>query len=980
MAEKTPISATLPSMNEINAMIETRSLIRRTTIPIPDSSTNVNSAEERENMLQLTSSRISGNSVVIWLDPNINTNDEDIKYSITQLQHIVADLKTFTDADECRDFLTNIVNEKAFMIISGQLGHQILSLIQDISQLHSIYIFCEHQARHEEWVKEYRKVKGVFNQIKSICDTLKRDVRQSESDMAPISIMSIPSTINLDELDPSFMYSQLLKETILNIEFDKEAKAKFANFCRVNYADNKTQLQKIDTFEREYAQHSAIWWYTKEPFIYSTLNKALRTQDITIIIIMAFFLKDLHREIEKLHQKSQETSEIIVYRGQVMLNADFEKMKNSEGALLSFNNFLSTSSDPEVANIFAMTSPDDPNSTGVLFKMKIDPLVSTSPFGLIDNISFHFDNEKEILFSMHTIFRITELQRMDHDRLWEVTLTSTSDNDKQLLQLTNHIQNELGTDSGWVRLGHLMYQMGAFEKAEQIYKTVIETACGNDDTELLETLIPIYNNLAVAQNELGKYSIALSHLQTLLTIKKKFLPANHLDLVATNNNIGVSHRSRGEYGTALSYFEKALEIQQKSLPHNHPDLATINNNIGMTHQLMGDYPTALSYFKKTLEIQQKSLPHNHPALAMTNNNIGITHQSMGDYSTPLSYFEKTVEIERTSLPENHPALATTNNNFGVINHSIGNYPAALSFFKKTLEIRQEFLPPDHPALATANNNIGMTHQSMGDYPTALSYFEKTLEIQQKSLSLDHPALATTKNNIGTIYELMEEHSTALSYFEKALEIQQKSLRHDHPDLATTNNNIGMIYESMGDYPTALSYFEKTLEIQQKSLSPDHPNCAILNNNIGTIYKSMGDYSTALSYFKKTLEIKQKSLGHDHPALATTNNNIGVTYKLMGQFRTALSYYEKAIEIQQKSLPPDHPALATANNNIGMTHRSMGDYPTALLYFQKTLEIQQKSLSPDHPALATTKNNIGTIYEFMEEHSTALSYFEEAPEI
>ena len=43
-------------------------------------------------------------------------------------------------------------------------------------------------------------------------------------------------------------------------------------------------------------------------------------------------------------------SKIIVYRGQGMLHADFEKMKNSKGALLSFNNFLSTSVDRDVSN------------------------------------------------------------------------------------------------------------------------------------------------------------------------------------------------------------------------------------------------------------------------------------------------------------------------------------------------------------------------------------------------------------------------------------------------------------------------------------------------------------------------------------------------------------------------------------------------------------------------------------------------------
>jgi hypothetical protein len=76
------------------------------------------------------------------------------------------------------------------------------------------------------------------------------------------------------------MYSQILKEIILDIEHDKIAKKEFVDFCCIHYADdNNIQSNKIRDFERLYESHSPIWWYTKEPFIYSILNKALRTQE-----------------------------------------------------------------------------------------------------------------------------------------------------------------------------------------------------------------------------------------------------------------------------------------------------------------------------------------------------------------------------------------------------------------------------------------------------------------------------------------------------------------------------------------------------------------------------------------------------------------------------------------------------------------------------------------------------------------------------
>ncbi|CAF4434233.1 unnamed protein product, partial [Adineta steineri] len=46
------------------------------------------------------------------------------------------------------------------------------------------------------------------------------------------------------------------------------------------------------------------------------LNKALRTQDIEIIIKMGFFIRDLHQQIELLHSATKNQGSLTVYRGQ----------------------------------------------------------------------------------------------------------------------------------------------------------------------------------------------------------------------------------------------------------------------------------------------------------------------------------------------------------------------------------------------------------------------------------------------------------------------------------------------------------------------------------------------------------------------------------------------------------------------------------------------------------------------------------------
>jgi tetratricopeptide (TPR) repeat protein len=561
-------------------------------------------------------------------------------------------------------------------------------------------------------------------------------------------------------------------------------------------ADNEGELNNVKKFERKYRTETPIWWYTCECFLYPMLNRGLRLMDANIIIKMGFFIGDLHRQIEQLHKEQFADSHknFTVYRGQGMSKVDFQQLTKTKGGLLSFNNFLSTSKDQEVSLDFARRALPNHDMVGVLFVMAIDPSKSTTPFASITDVSYFKEKEEEVLFAMHTVFRIGEITPMgENHRLVRVELTLTSDNDPDLRRLTDRIREETFPDSsGWYRLGSVLLKMGQAEKAQQVYEILLE-----QETE----------------------QSAKAYLY---------------------HQLGWTKKNQGEYQEAITFYEKALQIKEKSLPPNHPDLASYYNNIGEVYHNMGDYSKALSSYEKALAIKQQSLPPNHPSLGKSYNNIGAVYDNMGDYSKALSSHEKALEIRQQSLPPNHPDLGASYNNIGAVYDNMGDYSKALSSHEKALEIRQQSLPPNHPSLGGSYNNIGSVYENMGDYSKALSYYEKDLEISQKSLPPTHPDFGSSYNNIGLVYRKLGDYSKALSSYEKALAIKQQSLPPNHPGFGMSYNNIGAVYENMGDYSKALSSYEKALAIQQQSLPPNHPDLGGSYNNIGSVYQNMGD--------------------------------------------------------------------------------------------------------------------------------------------
>ena len=387
---------------------------------------------------RLLNARLVQNFHLVWLDENIDDTNDDCLNSIAKLQEVINTVNTFNDVDECIDFVTEMKG-KAFMIISAELSQTVISLVHDISHINCIYILCQNDLSYEAQSKECSHVKGIFRDILSICQVLKSDAQNYERNSIPISLVQTMDEIskqNLDQLDPSFMYTHILKEILLTIDFEQVHFKEFIEHCRNQLIGNNAELKNIDLIEKEYAHHPPIWWYTYQSIFYSILNRALRTMEFDHIVKMAFFVRDLHNHITAMHAEQYDgkthSTSFTVYRGQGLSRTHFDQMRKTQGGLLSFNNFLSTSLDRAMSFVYAesnRTNPDDLDMIGVLFEITINPSIHSTPFANIQSVSY-YPEEKEILFSMHSVFRIAQVKQIQNDdRLWQVDLILTSDND-----------------------------------------------------------------------------------------------------------------------------------------------------------------------------------------------------------------------------------------------------------------------------------------------------------------------------------------------------------------------------------------------------------------------------------------------------------------------------------------------------------------------------------------------------------------------
>ncbi|CAF1295657.1 unnamed protein product [Adineta steineri] len=761
---------------------------------------------------------------VIWVDGNVDEAHSDCQNILEQLRHVVNHVTICKEPEHSIKCLNNIDDQKVFIISSNDLGQDLVPQIHSMKNVHAIYIFCENKEKHEQWTKQWSKIKDVFTEIKPLCESLRKMAHQCDHNAIPMSFVSkqmaplaaASNQPNLDQLEPTFMYSLLFKDIVLEIDDDDTKSVKdLVAYCRLQ---NVSESQ-LNEFQDEYRKRSTIWVYSRSSFLYSMLNRALRTFDIEAMIKMGFFIRNLHRQLESLQKEQLNIykHEFMVYRGQGLTQQAFQHLLEIKDGLLSFNSFLSTSKEQQVAMIFAESILDlDNEIVGVIFMIRINlsqMTTFTTPFACVEHCSA-FPQEDEILFSMHTVFRVRDIQQsIRNNRLWEVQLTLTDDNDSELADLTKRMKEEI-VGKQWYRMGQLVLQVGEFYQAEILYNELLKTASSDSDRA------DIYQRLAETKYWQGQYKEVILFSKKSLEISHSTLAKDDSSDANTYNYMGLAYDSMGDYSKAVEFYEKSLEIRENVLPPNHSDLSQSYNNIALVYNNMGDYLKALGFYEKSIKIKEIALPSNHPDLAMSYNNIGLVYNNMGAYSKALEFNEKSHETFEKVLHPNHPYLAFTFSRFGRVYRGIKDYTKALHYFEKCIVIREQSLPEKHPKVAEVYSDTGDVHRLMGDYERALSFHRKALIIQE-NIQCNPLECATTYVNLGETYREMKEYAAALTYFQKGLDIRENKLPKNHLDLAAVYHNFSKLYLSTEQYSLAMKNVQQAIDIIQMKLPSTH---------------------------------------------------------------------------------------------------------------------------------------------------------------
>ncbi|CAF1074964.1 unnamed protein product [Rotaria socialis] len=548
---------------------------------------------------------------LIWLDSNAN-NDEQNHDAQQKLRSIINTIKTFDDSKECQQYIEKMSkDDRLILIVSDQWAREFVPRIHEFRHVSFIALYFTKKSIEKEWIKEFKKVRIVTNRLDELISGIQstQKCRLKIETPLPMNIFRTDSVIDQSttELNGQFIHAQLLIDCFLRMATGEKEKQQFISLCESQYKDSRSQIAIIEQFKNTYSPDRALWWYTCESFLYKMLNKALRVQNIDVLFLFHWFIRDLHQQLEscRCHYR------VRVYRGQLISSDELHNLKQSIGQLISINSFFSTTVDRELALFILGDTAQIYDLEPLLFEIDADPsAMTTKPFADISPYSqFH---ESEVLFMIGSIFRVADVHRSE-GRQWIIQMTYCNDDDHDLKQLFEHMRKENGMgDTHMGSFGALLQKMGKLNSAEKYYRHL-----WNELPSDHPFLVTLYLNLGIVLYDKGEYDNSLQLFQKSLEITKRHMSSDYQSIGETYNWIGEAFRQKNDIPRAVEFYNMGIAIFREANDEQNLKAAPLFGNMGTVLQQQMKLSDSLTFREKALAIQQKHLPMYHPDLGIS---------------------------------------------------------------------------------------------------------------------------------------------------------------------------------------------------------------------------------------------------------------------------------------------------------------------------------------------------------------------------
>ncbi|CAF3455522.1 unnamed protein product, partial [Rotaria sp. Silwood2] len=235
----------------------------------------------------------------------------------------------------------------------------------------------------------------------------------------------------------------------------EQAKDIMLNKCKDYHRGNKKQMKQIEHFRNTYTSNQAIYWYTRDSFIYRLVNRAFRTENITLWYLFRYYVIDLCTQLENVYNEQNIKTCLTLYH-------------------VSNNGFFSSSTDINIAKKFIQDAVDTDDFKVIMFEITVDgSSLENTIFVDIDKYTKIID-EREILFNISSIFKIEHVSHDSDLSAWIVKMTATDEGTDEIKKRIEAKKRDFHKDNINLMFDRPLLDMNEYTKAESYFQMLLQ--------------------------------------------------------------------------------------------------------------------------------------------------------------------------------------------------------------------------------------------------------------------------------------------------------------------------------------------------------------------------------------------------------------------------------------------------------------------------------------------------------------------------
>jgi tetratricopeptide (TPR) repeat protein len=247
---------------------------------------------------------------------------------------------------------------------------------------------------------------------------------------------------------------------------------------------------------------------------------------------------------------------------------------------------------------------------------------------------------------------------------------------------------------------------------------ILHSSNPSAETKHLFELANAFFQLAALYYAAGNIYTALELDEQVLSIRRKILPAFHIQLGESLHNLAHSYFDLQRYEDSLAMRIEELQIFQHSLPESDARITECMEQLGQTHSALGQAEDAFRCDFAVLRLRRQNNDEHHPEIIAALINLSTSYLELGEWAEAIPCLEEALLSQEITLSPDDEDICKTMMQLVQLYTQGNQMAAAIKMQKKVLKFWRLYSAPGSIETILAKVALAKLREDTGSYNEA----------------------------------------------------------------------------------------------------------------------------------------------------------------------------------------------------------------------------------------------------------------------